>query len=159
MTGYIEGYRKAAVAVFESAIHANVSPDFLVFPMAFLWRHYLELALKDVIAVGRRIAGEPWGFPSGHNLMNLWNVARPHVVQCGNPNAPELVNVEANIREFEQVDPESDGFRYPFNRDRDARTLEGAPTYLNLERYMRRWRRSRTSSTASVPSCPRGSST
>jgi len=132
MTGYIQGYRKAATAVFEHAVSTRTSPDFLVFPMAFLWRHHLELVLKDIIALGSRLAGEPWGFPPGHGLMKLWKEARPHIIQCGDPNAPELANVEANLREFEHVDPGADGFRYPFNRDRDARSLDRAPDHLNL---------------------------
>jgi hypothetical protein len=133
MTGYIEGYRKAATAVFEHAVNTRTSPDFILFPMAFLWRHHLELVLKDIIALGRRLAGEPWGFPLGHGLMKLWREARPHIIQCGDPNAPELANVEANLREFEQVDPGADGFRYPFNGDRDTRSLDGVPDKVNLQ--------------------------
>ena len=133
MTGYIEGYRKAAVAVFEKAVETRTSPEFIVLPMAFLWRHHLELVLKDIIALGRRLVGEPWGFPPGHSLMKLWKEARPHITQCGDSNAPELANVEANLREFEHVDPGADGFRYPFNRDRDARSLDRAPDLVNLQ--------------------------
>lgn len=132
MFGYIEGYRKAATALFDYGVKTRTSPDYLVFPMAFLWRHHIELALKDVIAKGRRLAGQPWGFPAGHSLTKLWNEAHAHIIQCGDPNAPELVNVEANLREFEQVDPGADGFRYPFNRDRDARSLHAAPDHVNL---------------------------
>jgi hypothetical protein len=132
MLGYVEGYRKAAVALFESTAATYTSPDYLVFPIAFLWRHHVELALKDIIAVGRQLAGEPWGFPAHHRLLALWDDARPHIIQCGDPEAPELANVEANLREFEVIDPGADGFRYPLNRDRTARSLPNAPEYVNL---------------------------
>lgn len=134
MNGYIEAYRQAAVALFETSVDRGTSPDFLVFPLAFLWRHHVELALKEIIAVGRQLAGEPWGFPANHRLLSLWNEARPHVIQCGDSTAPELANVEANLREFETIDPGSDGFRYPLNRDRTARSLPSAPEYVNLAR-------------------------
>lgn len=132
MHGYVEGYRSAAVALFQSAVDAHVSPDYLVFPMAFLWRHHVELALKDIIAVGRQLAGEPWGFPPQHRLLDLWDEAKAHVVRLGDPAAPELANVEDNLREFEAIDPGSDGFRYPLNRARTARSLPNAPDYVNL---------------------------
>lgn len=132
MLGYVEGYRRAAVALFESAVESNTSPDFVVFPMAFLWRHHIELALKDIIAAGRQLQGEPWGFPPSHRLLDLWSEARTHVVLCGDPTAPELSHVEANLREFETIDPWSDGFRYPLNRDRTDRSLPRAPEYVNL---------------------------
>lgn len=132
MFGYVEGYRKAAVALFESTVATNTSPDYVVFPITFLWRHHVELALKDIIATGRQLAGEPWGFPANHRLLELWKEARPHIVECGDPFAPELANVEANLREFGEIDPRSDGFRYPLNRDRTERSLPNAPEYVNL---------------------------
>lgn len=132
MRGYVEGYRRAAIALFHSAVENRVTPDQVVFPMAFLWRHHVELALKDIIAAGRRLAAKPWGFPSHHKLLDLWNDARTHIVQCGDENAPELRHVEANLREFEAIDPWSDGFRYPLNRDRTDRSLPNAPDFVNL---------------------------
>ncbi len=133
MAGYVEGYRKAAEAVFENAASAGTSPDYVIFPLAFLWRQHVELALKDIIARGRRLDGEDWSFPLGHGLLKLWAEARPHIAKCGEQNAPELAHVEANMREFEQVDPGADGFRYPFNRRLRERTLENAPDHVNLE--------------------------
>ncbi len=132
MEGYVAGYRRAAVALFRAAEAGDGSPDYFVFPLAFLWRHHLELALKDVIATGRAVAGDEWGFPAHHRLIDLWREARPHVAQCGDPAAPELANVEANLREFEGIDPGSDAFRYPLNRDRTDRSLSNAPEHVNL---------------------------
>lgn len=130
--GYLEGYRRAAVALFESAIANKTSPELVVFPLAFLWRHHVELALKDVIATGRLLEGQEWGFPEGHGLLNLWMTAKPYVLRCGPKNAPEVKNIELNIREFEKIDPYADGFRYPLNKDRSARSMPNVPEYVNL---------------------------
>ncbi len=132
MAGYVEGYRRAATALYDHAASTGSSPDYFVFPIAFLWRHHLELALKDIISIGRTLEGEPRGFPAGHRLLDLWAAAREHIVKCGDPAAPELTNVEENIREFENIDPWADGFRYPLNRDQTARSLPNAPDYVNL---------------------------
>ncbi len=132
MHGYVEGYRKAATALYAHASARPTSPDYLVFPLVFLWRQHLELALKDVISAGRELADEPWGFPSGHRLMDLWKVALPYITRCGDPSAPELAHVEANLREFERIDPGADGFRYPLNRDQTARSMPNVPNTVNL---------------------------
>lgn len=129
---YVEGYRRAALALFEEALSGTVSPDVVVFPLAFLWRHHVELALKDLIATGRALQGDESGFPQGHKLMSLWWEAKPYVLFCGSDDAPELKNVEASIQEFERIDPYADGFRYPLNRDRSAATMPDVPAILNL---------------------------
>ena len=132
MYAYVEGYRAAAGALFDFAESSHRSPDYLVFPLAFLWRHHLELALKDIIAVGRQLAGEDWGFPPHHLLLDLWSEARGYIAECGDPEAPELTNVEANLREFQTIDPGADGFRYPLNRKQTDRSLPNAPDQVNL---------------------------
>lgn len=128
---YAEGYRRAAAALFEKAAARSESPEYIVWPMAFLWRHYLELALKDTILRGRALEEEPQDFPKHHRLLDLWKIARPHIERCGSPNSPELPNVEAVIEEFEKIDPGAMGFRYPWARDGE-RSLPDAPDRVNL---------------------------
>src|SRR5689334_21242971 len=52
---YAEGYKRAAAALFETAAARHESPDYILWPMAFMWRHYLELALKDTNLRGRAL--------------------------------------------------------------------------------------------------------
>lgn len=132
MVGYAEGYRRAAHAVYES-LSSQGSPDFAFFPLAFLWRHYIELALKDVISMGQYLNDQPRVFPTTHSLNELWKKAKPHIIRCGAEDAPELSNVEANIQEFEKVDPRAEGFRYPLNRDQDGASMPDAPMTVNLQ--------------------------
>jgi hypothetical protein len=91
------------LAVLKRARRA--SPDFAVFPLAFLWRHCIELSLKEIIAVGRRQDGGRWGFPEHHRLLDLWNAAKPYVIQTGPDGdvGPAVSNVEANIVESTQA--------------------------------------------------------
>jgi hypothetical protein len=74
---YAEGFKlagHAAVAVVEAK---QVDQDLLVYPVMFNYRHYIELALKGLIRDARRLLDEPGGAPAGHDLMALWNTARP----------------------------------------------------------------------------------
>ena len=132
LDGYATGYRRAACVLFDTAIKTNMSPDYTVFPLVFLWRHHLELSLKDIIATGRQIAGEKWGFPAGHDLWKLWKEARPYAEDCGTDGSPEIVNVEATIQELQKIDPSSDGFRYPLNVKLTGVALQNAPEWVNL---------------------------
>lgn len=131
--GYVEGYARAASAVFDRAVRDCWSPEYVVWPLAFLWRHHVELALKDIIAAGRELQGEPDGFPAGHRLGDLWREAKPHIQRCGPASSPELDSVEAAIIEFETIDRAGDGFRYPLRRDQRGVSLPNAPEQVNLE--------------------------
>ena len=130
MAPYITGYRRGAEVLFEHVEGGGAPPDFTLLPIAFLWRHCIELSLKEIIALGRCMDGEPWSFPEHHRLGELWRTAKPYVITCGPANAPEIGNVESNIAEFEKIDPSAQGFRYSLNRAGD-RSLN-APDLVNL---------------------------
>jgi hypothetical protein len=130
MYGYVEGYARAARAVFEAADQQN--PNYFIWPLAFLWRHHLEIALKEIIAAGRELGGRQGKFPPGHDLLKLWQEAKCHIRRCGPHDSPELRNVEANVVEFQKIDPAGDGFRYPRARDMRSMSLPDAPEQVNL---------------------------
>jgi hypothetical protein len=46
---YREGYRKGAQILVRAVEETQSDQDFLVYPIVFLYRHHIELALKRVI--------------------------------------------------------------------------------------------------------------
>lgn len=124
---YAEGFRRAAEAVFESCR----TPDLMVWPLVFLWRHYVELMLKDIISKGREIADEEAGFPAHHRLLDLWKEARSRITHWWSADMPGLENVDVVIEQFHRVDPNATGFRYPYGKNQ-ARSLPNAPDEVNL---------------------------
>jgi hypothetical protein len=114
--GYVEGYRRAAVTLFESLEHTRQSPEYMVWPLAFLWRHFIELSLKDIIATGRVLQGDEARFPAHHQLGKLWKEAREQIEAISGA-LDEFKHVEASIGEFERLDPKADGFRYPLAKN------------------------------------------
>lgn len=130
---YREGYRRGAMLLAERAHAADHPPELLVWPVAWLWRHYLELALKETIATGKLLDDEDasWEWPHGHRLADLWRDARPSVEPHGDPAAPELGNVTAIIGEFDALDHDGTGFRYTQSRD-GGRSLPSAPEHINV---------------------------
>src|SRR5438046_1459252 len=55
---YARGYRIAARELALQALKMEWEQDFLVFPIAFLYRHHIELTLKRVIILGAFLADQ-----------------------------------------------------------------------------------------------------
>lgn len=134
---YKEGYRRAAVALAKE-VERGVSPDYLVWPIAWCWRHFLELALKDIIARGTTLHDEyatrSWPSDVGHSLGRAWERSLPYIVEHGAPDAPEVGNVTLIVQEFERLDPRGVGFRYHLARDGTSPSLEQHEQWINVHR-------------------------
>jgi hypothetical protein len=85
-----------------------------------------------VISLGRQLEGEPGAYPSGHRLPELWIEARKHICGGGAEEPDECPHVDAAISELHQVDPASDGFRYPTAVDGLTPSLLKSPDLVNL---------------------------
>jgi hypothetical protein len=145
---YINAYREAIEVLYESAIERRIIVEHAVIPLAFLWRHRIELLLKDIIRAARLILCTPdkeklsnkasesptkkkkknW-----HDLDDLWAEAKPHIMDLGPAGAPEIINAEETITAFQRIDPGADGFRYPLNTS-GGKNLGTAPERINLVR-------------------------
>lgn len=134
LEGYVTGYMLAAQEVFSATVRKRLSPERMVFPLAFLWRHFIELALKDIIAVGRLLHHEEWTHPQGHRLTELWRAARGYIVECGSEDSPEIPVIEQQIAELDEVDPFASGFRYPLDK-KGCSNLPSAPTEVDLDQF------------------------
>jgi hypothetical protein len=124
---YATGYKDAADSLTERIFETRQHADFLVYPIAFLYRHYLELRLKEIILTGQELLDHRPDLEHVHRLDALWRSARKilEAVWPGSP-AEDLDAVENCIRQFSNVDPQSMSFRYPATKD-------GKPTISNLE--------------------------
>lgn len=113
---YACGYKEAAERVYESWI--ALSDDSLVFPIVFLYRHYVELRLKELLQSAERYLDLPREWQCNHNIVDLWG----HLAQLlprifpDEPGA-DLRNAGRLIRELSEVDPFSFHFRYPEGKD------------------------------------------
>jgi hypothetical protein len=132
--GYLEGYRRAAEAVYES-IEVSGRLDTMFLPLAFLWRHHMELALKDIIALGRSLRDEPWAFPGHHRLNDLWREARTYIAEHGSEDMLELPNVESILAEISRIDPSAAWFRYPLNVQQTDQSLNAPPTHVDIVQF------------------------
>ncbi|MGB1014374.1 MAG: hypothetical protein ACPG4T_09605 [Nannocystaceae bacterium] len=98
-------YKKAGDILVGQAKADSMVVDFLGYPTVFLYRHYLELSLKDFC---NRLGEKP---KLNHGLIPLWRVIRDYFDET--KSDPDFDAVESVIKEWERYDRGSFSFRYP----------------------------------------------
>jgi hypothetical protein len=126
---YSAGYLEAAQATLAHLKEHPRQRDFLVYPVVFLFRHYLELRLKEIILRAGLLQAEDEKITRDHGLLNLWNRARPRIERAfPNDDRTPLDRIEGVIKEIDALDSDSMRFRYPV-------TLKGEPAIKGI-RYI-----------------------
>jgi hypothetical protein len=140
---YSIGYKRAADILIERIKQNEFTFDIntLVFPIVFLYRHYLELILKSIIKEGYAVIGERKNVPEHHNLYKLWNKANELRIKAN----IEIKNKDRDIvfsciDDFSKIDPFSEAFRYPTKKKRKGKletesTLPSDLPYLDLRSF------------------------
>lgn len=130
-----EGFYLGAKLLAETIDGPHSDQDTLLYPIAFLYRHYVELSLKQIVRDGNRLFGEEDDYVGenvkktlNHSLTKYWSRCKA-IYQAIWPQGrvEELLVVENCIKEFDNYDPNAQGFRYDTDRD-------GNPTLNGLNR-------------------------
>jgi hypothetical protein len=130
---YSAGYKMAADRLVNSLSEDRYEIDFLIFPILYLYRHYLELALKGIIRDGESLLDSQRKPPEGHVLDKLWVRAEQVLRECSKIETvenPDLSIIDNCIRQFATVDPSGESFRYA--RRRDESPVEHAVSRVNV---------------------------
>jgi len=110
---YVDGYRRAAELLIERC-ETFYEKNTLVYPIAFLYRQYVELRLKNIIREGNKVVEGPQPFPKHHKLKDLWPICRSVIQERDLPiSAEDLSRIASYIEQFCEFDPTSEAFRYP----------------------------------------------
>lgn len=118
---FLNGYKDAADFLVTHAIKEGLGdPRKLLYPIMFLYRHYLELALKSLIR-------EHKTYPPIHELDKLWRICLS-LIREKSPSASnndEINHTTRLIEEFCKVDSRSAlAFRYPDDRIQEEGLVE-----------------------------------
>lgn len=110
---YAEGYYQAANILVNELKNRMENPaNTLVYPICFLYRHYIEIALKGIIEQHIKL-GHYGKRKTSHPIMPLFNIVRNLRKKHDNSDfSEEIIQI---IEEFHELDRSSQGFRYPFN--------------------------------------------
>jgi hypothetical protein len=133
--GYVEGFRRGARHLVEQVDRSGRDQDYLVFPILFLYRHYLELQLKRLISRGRQLLDLEEPTPRSHDLWRLWQTCRTILDQVSPGDAVEELNIVGeHIRTLAAIDPTAQAFRYPVDT-RGQPSLPKELTLINLRHF------------------------
>ncbi len=105
-------------------------PDMYFFPIAYLYRHYLELSLKILYRDACRCLNceADAKVLIEHNLHTLWNKTKDVLCKCfPQEQASTLRDVEKVVLQFHRLDPSGQSFRY-------AKDTKGKPNLANAPR-------------------------
>ncbi len=90
----------------------GTAQDALFFPVAYLYRHAIELRLKDIIYIGVQLGlVRAKDVPKkSHNLAQLWGLARKAIIARWT-DGPEVRIAGTVIKEFHDADENGQSFR------------------------------------------------
>lgn len=132
---YVDGYREAADMLAVHIVELPYLSDSWLYPLAFLYRQHVELALKTIIIIGSRYTETAPPDYHHHRLADLWPHGRRYISTFWpEEDSASLDAVEAIIKEWASVDPYSDGFRYPFAK-RGQESLPLTLTHVNVRHF------------------------
>jgi hypothetical protein len=128
---YATGYKEAADVLVHQFLEDWRGKDKLTYPIVFLYRHHIELRLKQLIINGQALLHKPVDFEDEHNLVKLWDPCRKILREIW-PQEPIATwnNVERLLKEFHKIDSCGMCFRYPVTTKKTGRQ----PTLPNLNR-------------------------
>jgi hypothetical protein len=132
INAYATGYLDAAKLLARIVIYSRSKMDTLVYPIIYLYRHYLEIKLKDLIRQGANITDslidEKLEQALGeHNLMVLWNRFKPffEAISGHNDSFNDVKKgMESYINQIHSIDPASFTFRYDRPKNSTVHNLD-----------------------------------
>lgn len=119
-------YRRAADTLVDQFAVPALGPDGMFLPILFLYRHYLEVSLKGLLADCGELLGEKVPIPTTHKLTPIWQQLHPILERALPGQASAWMDrIGALVEEFQKLDPTSMTFRYPVDTGGDPLMTPG----------------------------------
>lgn len=120
-TWYADSYRTAFEVLTNHCRETLTDDQYLLLPIVYIFRHYIELRLKDILLSYFEVVGDREGFQKylHHNIMSLWQAFREQWEYNGYSHKSEEIdfdNAERIIMEISKIDRDSFAFRYPIDK-------------------------------------------
>lgn len=129
-SNYINGYKNAADTLVLHINEKASNQDSLVYPVVFLYRHHLELLLKNIIDNGLKLLGNDDERPKNHNLDSLWSGVKKIILKVWESSPEESKFIDHIIGELNKYDQYSMSFRYA--KDKKDNKANPCLYYINL---------------------------
>jgi hypothetical protein len=113
-------YLRSGDTLVDISIEHSETMDVHVYAICFLYRHSVELLLKDLLWKSTYAAQGQKRFPKHHRLPELWRDLCKQINDLAGSDRPltreQEFAVSELLNEVNKHDPESDGFRYPYDK-------------------------------------------
>ncbi len=115
---YADGYQIGAIKLLDTAILDSKNRDYLIYPIVFLIRHYLELRLKELLQGLNYCSIQTKEFSQHHRILELWTEFKKGYSAFGEQTNDESFKaIDSLIKELSNIDPISMAFRYPSDKN------------------------------------------
>jgi hypothetical protein len=128
---YAYGYFEAAERLAKAILADTSLIDLMIYPLAFTNRHAIELALKDLAHKLPPLWNEGPAVALTHKLSDNWRQVKSYLEKGPefDPTAVEMV--DAVLRDFIEIDPSGEAFRFPSSRSGSKFLQDSA--WLNVQ--------------------------
>lgn len=124
---YRRGYRVGARLLAQYCIDECREQDGLIYPIVFLYRQHVELALKDLIRDAAELSAttltaDEQKHLKRHDLKDLWGDLKKLLKKFGPPypDREHVAAVDSYIDQLMEFDRASFSFRYPRTKSEDS---------------------------------------
>lgn len=132
---FADGYKLAADTLVDQ-VEGHPPEDCLIAPILFLYRHWVELKLKELILSLKVFSVAEINRPNHHSLYDLWFIVKSNLHCLRGSSNRDFINLEARIRELNGLDPDGERFRYPVNTRSEITDLPESLGIKNLKDTM-----------------------
>jgi hypothetical protein len=121
---YADGYLEVVEKLLNNVDNDDFLHDTFGYPIFFLFYHYLEIRMKEIIKNGRDLIDNPLKTPQGHDLVYLWGECKKILKELDGWNDYSQMDEESRqnylvmdhfIKEI-AIDPYAQSFRYPVDK-------------------------------------------
>ncbi len=139
-SAYSNGYLEAVKQLIESVKKGDFASNTFGYPIFYLFNHYLELIMKEIIINGRRLIDNNNSFSTGHDLIRLWSECKDILLKMkfGDKYSDrseynnDLNTIGHFIKEISK-DHTAQSFRYPVDKNGNAMLSDGSVQVFNIQ--------------------------
>jgi hypothetical protein len=132
---FADGYKLAADVLVDQ-VEGNPPEDCLIAPILFLYRHWVELKLKELILSLKVLSVAEITRPNHHHLYDLWSIVKSNLHCLRDSSNQDFILLDARIKELNGLDPDGYRFRYPVNTQSEITELPESLGIKNLKDTM-----------------------
>ena len=115
---YSLGYFESANIIVEQLFTDNHHIDLKIYPIVFMYRQYIELMLKHLSLIATNLFEDCARYSKGHDLFKRWEDLLKVIEKESDLELEEIdfSEISSLIREFNNLDPTGETFRYPTSK-------------------------------------------